>query len=133
MKPEKQNAAASTHPEAKDTKKSRPDESVNDEEKRLLTAKPEIGTAAAQTRGAGAVGGETPDIVSEEEIRALVRYVTERGLDPDGSVVGDVVNALYSRQVQSKDLTQQVQIQREIIQNYNRLMAVKEALSKRSA
>ena len=72
MKPEKQNDSASTHPEAKDTKKSQPDESVNDEEKRLLTAKPEIGTAAAQTLGAGAVGGKTPDIVSEEEIRALV-------------------------------------------------------------
>ncbi|CAB1056775.1 hypothetical protein D1BOALGB6SA_1514 [Olavius sp. associated proteobacterium Delta 1] len=124
MKPEKQNVAASTHPKVNDKKNSDLDESANDAEKRLQTAKPEFGSAAAETRGAGAVGGKTLDIVSEEEIRALVQYVTERGLDPDGSVVGDVVNALYSRQVQSNDVTQQIKVQREIIQNYNRLSAL---------
>ncbi len=124
MKPEKQDHTVSTHPSVKDTKKPELDQSVNDEEKRLLTEKPDTGAAAAETAGAGAVDRETPDIVSEEEIRALVQYVTERGLDPDGSVVGDGVNALYSRQVQDKDTTQQINIQREIIQNYNRLSAL---------
>jgi hypothetical protein len=124
MKPEKKDHTVSTHPEVKDTKTPELDESVNVEEKRLLAEKPATGAAAAETPGTGAVERVTPDIVSEEEIRALVQYVTERGLDPDGSVVGDVVNSLYNRQVQDKDTSQQVDVQREIIQNYNRLSAL---------